>query len=33
MGLVICDIAADARSTWQFVFDIDQRISKEPRQF
>jgi hypothetical protein len=24
MALVICDIAADARSTWQFVFDIDQ---------
>lgn len=24
MGLVICDIAADARSTWQLVFDIDQ---------
>ncbi|CAI2932457.1 hypothetical protein [Aminobacter niigataensis] len=24
MGLAICDIAADARSTWQFVFDIDQ---------
>ncbi|MBA9024327.1 hypothetical protein HNQ97_006366 [Aminobacter ciceronei] len=24
MCLVVCDIAADARSTWQFVFDIDQ---------
>jgi hypothetical protein len=24
MGLAICDIAADARRTWQFVFDIDQ---------
>ena len=24
MGLVICDIAADASSTWQLVFDIDQ---------